>query len=158
MALGFEFGLLCLEVSAAGVDVAGSSVEFFHVDVAGLVEVGEAASLGGGLFDAALESVELGGEQLVVGGRLAGDERPLAGDEHVGAQQDLAHLVEHERVELVSADHLLGAALAGPAGLDRVVVCAAVVAVLARAAVGARARLSGAGPHAAAAAVDQPAQ
>ena len=86
------------------VDFGGSSVEFFHLDVAGLVEVGDPAALGGGFLDAAGEAVELGVEDFVVGGGLAGDERLLAGEQHVGAQQDLAYLVEHERVELVGAD------------------------------------------------------
>ena len=56
-------------------------------------------------------------------------ERLLAGGEHVGAQQRGADLVEHERVEGVGADVAFGAAPVVPAGFDRVVVAAVVVAV-----------------------------
>jgi len=130
VSLGGQFGLLGLKLPAAGVDLGCPAVELFHVDVAGLVEVGDPAAFGGGFLDAAGEARELGVEDFVVRRGLAGDERLLAGEQHVGAQQDLAHLVEHERVELGGADHPFGAALVGSAGLDRVVVGAAVVAVL----------------------------
>ena len=72
---------------------------------------------------------QLGGEQFVVGGRGAHREGLLAGGEHVGAQQRGADLVEHERVEGVGADVAFGAAPVVPAGFDRVVVAAVVVAV-----------------------------
>src|SRR4051794_40019104 len=53
----------------------------------------------------------------------------LAGGEHVGAQQRGADLVEHERVEGVGTDVAFGAVPVVPAGFDRVVVAAVVVAV-----------------------------
>jgi hypothetical protein len=92
VALGGELGLLGLELVASAVDFGGSSVEFFHVDVAGLVEVGDPSPLGGGFVDAAGESVELGVQDFVVGGGLAADDCLLTGEQHVGAQQDLERL------------------------------------------------------------------
>src|SRR4029453_1084521 len=53
----------------------------------------------------------------------------FAGGEHLGAQQRGADLVEHERVEGVGTDVAFGAAPVVPAGFDRVVVAAVVVAV-----------------------------
>ena len=137
VAPGGERGLLGLELRVADVDVGGAAVEFGHVDVSGLVEVGDASALGGGLVDAAREAGELGGQQLVVGRGLAADDRALGGEQDVGAQQDVADLGEHEGVEFVGADAPLGAALVGSAGAQRVVVVAAVVAVAAGAVVGA---------------------
>jgi hypothetical protein len=58
--------------AAAEAVVEGEFVEFFHVDVAGLVEVGDPSPLGGDFLDAAGEAVELGVEDFVVGGRLGG--------------------------------------------------------------------------------------
>ena len=83
VALGGELGLLGLlgfELVAAGVDLGRSAVELFHVDVPGLVEVGDPAALGGGFLDAAREACELDVEELVVGGRFAGRECSLAGE------------------------------------------------------------------------------
>jgi hypothetical protein len=136
VALGRQRGLLLLELGAAGVDFAGAAVEFGYVDVAGLVEIGDAASLGGGFVNAAREAGELGGEDFVVGCGLAADEGALGGQQDVGAQQDVADLGEHEGVELVGADAPRGATLVGTAGRERVAV-AAVVAVAAGAVVGA---------------------
>jgi hypothetical protein len=59
VALAGELVLLDLELVASAVDFGGSAVEFFHVDVAGLVEVGDQAALGGGFLDAAGEAVAL---------------------------------------------------------------------------------------------------
>jgi hypothetical protein len=67
--------------------------------------------LGGGLVHATGETGELGREDLVVRGRLLGDGCAFAGDQHVGAEQDVADLREHERVEFVGADPPLDAAL-----------------------------------------------
>ena len=78
--LGFELVAFDLEPAVTRVDFGCSSVEFFHVDVTGLVEVGDAASFSGGLVDAAGEAVELGGEELVVGGGFAAEDGFLAGE------------------------------------------------------------------------------
>ena len=85
VALGCELGLLGLELAAATVELGCSTVEFEHVDVTGLVEVGDPSALGGCLFDAAGEAGELGVEDLVVRGRLPGDECAFAGEQDVGA-------------------------------------------------------------------------
>jgi len=85
VALCGEFGLVGFELAAAPVDLGRSPVELFHVDVAGLVEVGDAPALGGCLVDSALDLGELGGEQLVVGGGLARNQCLLAGEQRVGA-------------------------------------------------------------------------
>ena len=129
--LGCELGLLGLELAAAAVEFGCSTVEFGHVDVTGLVEVGDPSALGGCLVHAAGEAGELSVEDLVVRRGLLGDECAFAGEQHVGAQQDVADLREHERVEFVGADPPLGAALIDSACAQRVVVVTAVVPVLA---------------------------
>jgi hypothetical protein len=117
------------EVAAAVLDVGGAALQLGQLDEAGLVEVDEAAAFAVGGVELAVQSGQLGGEQVVVGGRGAHGEGLFAGGEHVGAQQRGADLVEDERVEGVGADVAFGAAPVRAAGFDRVVVAAVVVAV-----------------------------
>jgi hypothetical protein len=135
-----------------------SAAPLGHVDVSGLVEVGDPPALDGCLLDAADDPSELGGEDLILGGWFPDDEGLLAGEQHVGTQQDVAHLGEHERVQLLGADPLLGATHVGPARAQRVVVGAAVVAVLAGSLIGGGAHLLGVGLDVAGSADDEPAQ
>jgi hypothetical protein len=127
-ALGDKRVAFAFDAAGAPVELAGPPCHVGVVDYPGLVEVGEAAALGGCLFDPAVEAVELGGEQLVVGDRCGGDHGSFAGSEQLGASQQLDDLVEHEGVELVGSDAALGTAAVLPAGADGVVVRAQVVA------------------------------
>ncbi len=90
-------------------------------------------------------------------GWFPGDEGLLASEQHVGTQQDVAHLGEHERVQLVGADPPLGATLSGPPALSGCVVGAVVVAVLAGSLIGGGAYLL-VGLDVAGSADDEPAQ
>jgi hypothetical protein len=74
-------------------------------------------TFGVGGVELAVQSGQLGGEQFVVGGGGAHGEGLFAGDEHVGAQQRGADLVEDERVEGVGADVAFGAAPVAPPAL-----------------------------------------
>ncbi|HVA75809.1 MAG TPA: hypothetical protein VNF71_14720 [Acidimicrobiales bacterium] len=94
-----------------------------------MVEVGDASAFGVDLVELSGDSIDLGGEHLVVGNRVAAGERGFAREDHVGTQQYVAHLVEDEAVELVGADGPFGAALLGSSRLERVAVRADVVAV-----------------------------
>jgi hypothetical protein len=94
-----------------------------------LVEVGHSTFLGVGGLDAAGELVELGSEELVVAGGLASGEGSLTGEEHVGAGEHGADLLEDEGVELVGSDAPFAAAPVLAAGFYRIVVGAGVVAV-----------------------------
>ena len=117
------------EVAAAVFDVGGAALQLGELDEAGLLEVDETAAFGVDGVELAVQAGQLGGEQVVVGGGGAHGEGLFAGGEHVGAQQGGADLVEDERVEGVGADVAFGAAPVVPAGFDRVVVAAVVVAV-----------------------------
>jgi hypothetical protein len=86
----------------------------------GLIEVGQASPFGVGGVDAPIEAPELGGDELVVGGRCLGGDAGLAGREHLGSGQELGDLVEHEGVELVGAYAPLPAGPLGAAGAHRV--------------------------------------
>src|SRR5262245_66104219 len=111
------------------VDVGGAALHLGQVDQPGLVEVDEAAPFGGGVVQMAVQAGEFGGEQFVVGGGCVGSHGLFAGEEHVGACQGVADLVEDEGVERVGADVAFRAAVLGPAGADDVVVATVVVAV-----------------------------
>jgi hypothetical protein len=111
------------------VDVGGAALHLGEVDEAGLVEVGESAPFGADGVDAPVEAGQFGGEEFVVGRGGVGGDGVFAGGEDVGAQQGVAELVEDERVEGFGADVAFGAASVLPAGSDRVVVAAVVVAV-----------------------------
>ncbi|HVA75862.1 MAG TPA: hypothetical protein VNF71_14995 [Acidimicrobiales bacterium] len=128
MACG-EFGALGFEFGSPGGQFFGTPAELGRGDEVGLVEIGDAPAFGFGPFDAAGELVELGGEDVVGGGWLSPSECLFAGEEHVGAGEHGSELVEDEGVEVVGADATLGAAFVLTAGLDDVVVRAAVVAV-----------------------------
>jgi len=110
-------------------DVGGAALQLGQLNEAGLVEIDQPAAFGVGGVELAGQSGQLGGEQVIVGGRGAHREGLLAGGEHLGAQQRGADLVEDEPVEGVGADVAFGAPPVRAAGLDRVVVAAVVVAV-----------------------------
>jgi hypothetical protein len=136
------------------VDVVGSSLHLGEVEEAGLVEVGEAASLGAVGVELAGQVVQFGGEELVVGGRCRGAYGGLSGAQHGGPEQGGLDLLEDERVQRVGADGALRAQpLAGDSAAS--LVAAGVVAVdLA----GGSAELVGVEVDVAAAAADQAAQ
>ena len=129
LALGGEGVAALVQVVVAVLDLGGTALQLGQLDEAGLVGVDEAAAFGIDGVELAVQTGHLGGEQFVVGGGGAHGERLFAGGEHVGAQQGGADLVEHEGVEGVGADVAFGAAPVVPAGFDRVVVAAVVVAV-----------------------------
>lgn len=77
LVVGGQLGPLCGQLLASGVQLGVSAVDVFgaalHVDEfdqSGLVEVNQAATFLGRGHDLAIEAGELGGEQLVVAGRL----------------------------------------------------------------------------------------
>ncbi len=111
--------------------------------------------LGAGGVELAVQPGELGGEQFVVGGGCADGDGLLAGEQQGRVEQRGADLGEDEVVEGVGADVAFGAAAVLPAGAQRVVVVAVVVAVPGAVAA---AHLVAAGAHAAGPAFDQAAQ
>ena len=120
----------CVEVATTVVDIGGAALHLGEVDETGLVEVGEAAPFGadvGRYADPVGVSSAARSSSSGVGG--AGGDGVFAGEQDVGAQQRGADLVEDEGVEGVGADVAFRAALVRPAGSDRVVVAAVVVAV-----------------------------
>src|SRR5207302_8382770 len=98
---------------------------------------------------------ELGGEELVVGGRAVHGDGLLAGQQQGRIAQGDTDLAEDEVIEGVGADVALGAAAVLAAGAYRVVVVAVVVAVPGAVAA---AHLVAAGAHPARPALDQAAQ
>ncbi len=123
---GVAFGLLVAQPRG---DFAGAALQFGQLDEPGLVEVGEPAAFGCGGVDLAVEAGELGGEQLVVGDRGGDRDGLLAGQQHLGLGERGPDLAEDELIERVGADVAFGAAAVFPAGAQRVVVAAVVVAV-----------------------------
>ena len=113
---------------SAGVDLSAASSHLGVVDHAGLVEVSDPPAFGVRGLESALQAGELGGEQLVVGGRGVRCDRCLSGGDQVGADEQLTYLVEDEGVQFVGADASFGAAVLGPAGAPGVAVGAEVVA------------------------------
>jgi hypothetical protein len=104
------------QASGAGVDLSAASSHLGVVDHAGLVEVGDPPSFGVCGLESALQAGELGGEQLVVGGRGVRCDRCLSGGDQLWAGEQLAYLVEDEGVQFVGADAPFGAAVLGAAG------------------------------------------
>jgi hypothetical protein len=85
----------------ATVDVAGATLHVVEVDEAGLVQVGQAATLSLVGLELAVESGKLGGKELVVGNRRGGCDGGLPGDQQVRVQQRGAHLLEHEGIQRI---------------------------------------------------------
>ena len=107
---------LVVDAGASGVEFSGSALHLDELDEPGLVEVDEPVAFGEGGVGPAVEAGQLGGEQFIVGCRGAGGDGVFAGEEHVGAQQRVADLVEDEGVELVGANVPFGAAAVLAAG------------------------------------------
>ena len=126
--VGDESLALLAQSATAGVQLAGPARHLLSVDHPGLVEVGHSAPLGVGAFEPPLETGQLGCHQLGVGSRALGGEGGLARGQQLGASEQLAHLVEHEGVQLVGPDAPLGATAVRSAGTHWVVVWAEVVA------------------------------
>lgn len=82
---GGKTGLLVGELPAAGVDLGGPPPDLGERKQPGLVEVDQPAAFTLGGVELALQAGELGGEQLVVGGGLAGGDGSLAGEQDLGA-------------------------------------------------------------------------
>jgi hypothetical protein len=146
---------LAVDAAASGVEFLGSALHLDELDQSGLVEVDEPVAFGQGGVGPAVEAGQLGGEQFVVGCRGAGGDCVFAGEEHVGAKQRVADLLEDEGVEVIGADVPFRAAAVLAAGAQRVVVAAVVVAVTGAVAA---AHLVAVDPDAAAAAADEAAQ
>jgi hypothetical protein len=108
-------------------EVSAPALGFGEIENAGLVEVGQSSPFGVGGVEAALEPVELGGEELVVGSGGAGEDGLFPGEEQVGAEQRGPDLIEHELIEGVGPDVAFSTAAPG-AALDGVAVEAFVVA------------------------------
>ena len=66
-----EAGAFGLQVPVAGGDVGGAPLQLGQLDQPGLVEVDQAAFLGVGGVDLAVQPGELGAEELIVGDRGA---------------------------------------------------------------------------------------
>jgi hypothetical protein len=113
---------------SAGVDLSAASSHLGVVDHAGLVEVSDPPAFGVRGLESALQAAQLGGEQLVVGGRGVRCDRCLSGGDQVRAGEQLTYLIEDEGVQFVGADASFGAAVLGPAGAPGVAVGAEVVA------------------------------
>jgi hypothetical protein len=109
-ALSGKTDLLVGELLAASVDLGGPPLDLGELQQPSLVEVDQPAAFGLSGVELALQAGKLSGEQLVVGGGLAGGDGAFAGQQHLGAEQGGADLVEHERVQLVGADVALGTA------------------------------------------------
>ena len=107
--LGDQGLALLVEMTATGVELGGPTGHLGAVDHARLVQVGEAAPLCLRAITPALQSSQLGGEQLVVGDRPLSGQRCLASAEQLGTAEQLAYLVEDEGIELVGVDAPLGA-------------------------------------------------
>ena len=127
-ALGDEGVAFAGHASLALSEFSASALGLGEIEDAGLVEVGQSSPFGFAGVEAALEPVELGGEELVVGGGGVGQDGLFAGEEQLGAEERGAELVEDELVESVGPDHAFAAAAFGAAGLDGVAVEAFVVA------------------------------
>jgi hypothetical protein len=123
-------GLVLLgDAASPAIEFLGPALQLHELDQPGLVEVDQPAALGLGGLGPALQAGELGGEQLVVGCRRSGGDRAFAGQQHLGTQQRLAHLVKDEAIQRVGANVALGAAVLLTPGPQRVVVAAVVVAM-----------------------------
>jgi IstB-like ATP binding protein len=105
---GSQTDLLVGELLAASVDLGGAPLDLGELEQPGLVKVDQPAAFGLGGVELAFQAGKLSGEQLVVGSGLPDGDGAFAGQQHLGAQQRGADLVEHERVELVGADVALG--------------------------------------------------
>jgi hypothetical protein len=77
-ALGDQGLALLVEVTATSVELGGPTGHLGAVDHAGLVKIRKAAALGLGAITAAVQSSQLGGEQLVVGDRALSGHGGLA--------------------------------------------------------------------------------
>ena len=73
--LGDQGLALLVEMTATGVELGGPTGHLGALDHARLVQVGEAAALGFRAITPALQSSQLGGEQLVVGDRALSGQR-----------------------------------------------------------------------------------
>ena len=98
-----EVGAFGLQFAVAGGDVSSASLELGQLDQSGLVEVDQAAFLGVGGVDLAVQPGELGGEQLIVRDRCGDRDGVFPGQQQVRFQQCASDLVEHELVERVGA-------------------------------------------------------
>jgi hypothetical protein len=99
------------ELDPPGEALAGPPTEVGHLDEAGLVEVGESATLGLSSGDLALQACEFCGEELVIGNRLSRGNDSLTHEHQLRREQRSAYLLEYERVQCVGADVALGTAL-----------------------------------------------
>ena len=120
---------LRVDVGTPGAELFGSTLELDEFDKPSLVEVGEASALVVCGVDLPLEAGELRVEQFVIGRGCAFGNGLFAGEEHLRPQQRVAHLFEHEGIELVGADVAFVAALVLAPGAQRVVIATVVVAV-----------------------------
>ena len=129
LGLASDEGLAFLvEATTAVVDLACAAAHFCVVDHSGLVEVGDPSPFGMCTLEPAVESGQLGGEELVVGSWGLSGQGCFSGSEELGTGEQLAYLVENEGVEFVGPDTPLGAAAVGSAGPPGVAMRAEVVA------------------------------
>jgi hypothetical protein len=92
------------EITLAMIDLAATSVQLGQVDNADLVEVHQASPFRGSNVQLALKPCEFSGKEFIVGRWGIQGQGLLTRQQHIGAEEAVAHLLEHEAVECIRSD------------------------------------------------------
>lgn len=113
---------LVVDPLTAGVELGGAAGHVGVVDDACLVDIGEAAPLGVGRVQPAIEANELCGHLFVVGGGRMGGQGGLPSGEQIGVGEQLGTSARNYKWLLVVGDGSGGEKIADPQnGVQRII-------------------------------------